>query len=135
MGSHLFSSISLSRIKRRKRAKNQKQLVKYSNEDFIYAQASYIAQIKKNPSNKFNAEYFLAILRNHRENKAKAVFSAVYLSGMATHYDNQNKRLHETEIAEELVNAMIKIPDLPSPRHQMLKLDAIAWWLLEYSTQ
>lgn len=115
--------------------KIKKQLVKYTNEDLAYAQASYLAQIKKHPGKKFNAEYFLAILRNHREKKAKAVFSAAYRAGMATHYDNQNKNPNEAEIAATLVDEMVKIPDLPSPSHQMLNLDAIAWWLIEYSTQ
>ena len=41
--------------------------------------------------------------------------------------------LGEDDAAQGILNELIQLADLPSPAHQMLRLDALAWWLVRYS--
>jgi transposase InsO family protein len=113
--------------------KIQRELGKYPAKDIIAAQASYIAQIAKHPENRYGPEYFLAILRHHRETIAKGVFNETYRAGLDLWRElAPPSRKTVPETAAAVLSEMIAAEGEPTPAHQMLRLDALAWHLARY---
>ena len=114
--------------------KIKRQLIKYTVLDVVAAEARYLAQIAKHPVKNYGAEYFLAILRHKRESIAKTVFNEVYCAGLVAALGNPAfiTGIGEDDAAEGVLRELVELADLPSPAHQMLRLDALAWWLVRY---
>ena len=80
--------------------------------------------------NQYGSEYFLAILRNKREEKAKRTYNEVFRSGVQSSiklFDEEIKSLDE--YASIVTQELQKIQDEISPSHRMLGLDALGWGL------
>jgi transposase InsO family protein len=114
--------------------KIKRQLIKYTLLDIVAAQASFRAQIAKHPLNKYGPEYFLAILRHKREAVAKTVYNEAYCAGLIAALGNPAlvTGIGADDAADGIVRELIELAELPSPAHQMLRLDALAWWLVRY---
>jgi transposase InsO family protein len=109
-------------------------LVKYPLHDVISAQGKYLAKIKKHPTNTFSVEYFMAILRNTREEQAKQVFNEAYRAGLEAikEYESENY-LPFDRLTEEILDVIIEITEMKSPSRRMVEIEALAWWMTQYS--
>jgi hypothetical protein len=99
--------------------------------DILAAQASYIAQIVKHPDREYGPEYFLAILRHKRETKAKEIYNQTYRAGVELAELIFSR--HQSDLqsyVDDVLDLLIEIQDEPTPAHQMLRLDAMCWWLV-----
>lgn len=116
--------------------KLKNEIGKYSAMDLIAAQAAYLGQIAKHPDNTYRSEYFLAIVRYKREQIAKSTYNEAYRAGIEILSEwNLDAGLDEDEIAEKLVLEFDSLKNQPTPSHQLLKLDAIAWWLVSHGAR
>ena len=115
-------------------AKIMRQLVKYPFNDLLSAQIKYLAQIRKHPTNTYRAEYFMAILRNTREEEAKQAYIEAFRSGLETMHElvPPNQRPLE-ELTADILDFIVETIEEPSPNRRMSELDAFGWWLVQYS--
>jgi len=117
--------------------KLMKQLGKFPSCDLLSAQSKYLARFAKYPDGNYRSEYFMAIVRNHREEIAKRTFNEAWRAGV--------KRKNELmpppapippkERAKDILAVFIDMLDLQTPSEWMLELDALSWWLVHYSRQ
>lgn len=116
--------------------KIQKILSKHTVKDIIAAQAAYLAQISKHPDNAYGSEYFFAILRHKRETKVKRTYNEAFRAGVKVANDlfpSEDKT--ESDCADFIIEELIKIQAETTPSLRMLKLDAIAWWMVGYGSK
>ncbi len=115
--------------------KIKRELSKYPPLDIIAANARFLAQTAKYPENQYGAEYFLAILRHKRESIAKTIYSETYRAGIMGlgNFSELSLCKNEEICADRFVSEMIALSDLPSPSHQLMHLDAMAWSLSSYA--
>jgi hypothetical protein len=111
------------------------ELGKYPLNDILAAQASYIAQIVRCPDHRYGPEYFLAILRHKRETKAKEIYNETYRAGVELAGQILSRHLSDPQsYADGVLDLLIEIQDEPTPAHQMLRLDAMCWWLVGFGS-
>lgn len=111
------------------------ELGKYPISDVIAAQAAYLAQITKHPDRRYGPEYFLAILRHKREEKAKGIYNETYRAGsqLALKLMPANGQ-DAAATAAGIVDILLEIQEEPTPAHRMLRLEALCWWLVGQGT-
>jgi hypothetical protein len=107
----------------------------YTVNDIIAAQASFLAQIAKYPDRRFGPEYFLAILRNKREEKAKRCYNEAYRASLQLSAIVLSAVCGPAELPQKLVNEVADIAVEISPSLQFLRLDSLTWWLAGFSAQ
>ena len=117
-------------------AKMKNRLGKYPVNAIITAQASYLAQIAKYPDRFYGPEYFMAILRNKQETTAKQTYNEAYRAGVERCQillpaDPKSLR----EYAHAIVDELLEIMEETTPTQQMLRLEALSWWLVNFSTK
>ena len=113
--------------------KIKRQLVRYPALDIVAAVARYLAQIERHPGERYGVEYFLAILRHKRESKAKDVYSEEYRAGLASFFALQRQPVADPQpLAEQIIEELVSTSKLVSPTERLLRLDALAWWLIDY---
>jgi hypothetical protein len=111
------------------------ELGKYPWNDILAAQASYIAQIVRCPDRRYGPEYFLAILRHKRETKAKEIYNETYRAGVELAGQILSRHLSDPQsYANSVLDLLIEIQDELTPAHQMLRLDAMCWWLVGFGS-
>jgi len=114
--------------------KIKREIAKYPVSDLIAAIARYLAQKEKHPENYYGPEYFLAILRHKRESIAKSTYNEQYRSGILMKGLLLPNDLPCTEkTADKILDELLCLNDEPSPSHVCLKLDALCFWLANYS--
>ena len=116
--------------------KLMKQLGKYPAADLLSAQSKYLAQIIRHPDQTYRSEYFMAIVRNNREEIAKRTFNEAWRAGV--------ERMHALfpppvpipakDRAKDILEVLTELLHSPSPSEWMMELDALAWWFVQYST-
>jgi transposase InsO family protein len=116
--------------------KIKKEIFRYSQNEIVAAEASYLAQISKHPENKYGPEYFLAILRYKREAIAKRTYNEAFRAGI----EKANILLsdkYETpeETAENIIAEFLELQNEKSPLRRILRLDALSLWMVGYSTK
>ena len=124
-----FSNESLDKFKR--------TIKKYSDIDLIAATASFLGQKSKHPDEQFGPEYFLAILRNKREQRAKETYNESFRAGMdmvttlpaSFQGPDASKKNMEKSICESIAKAL----EMPSEAQKLCYLEAMAWWMVEFS--
>lgn len=117
--------------------KLMKQLGKYPSGDILFAQTQYLAQVCKYPDKTYRSEYFMAILRHKREEEAKRVFNEAWRAGAARMRELMPppKPIPPKERAKDILEIFVDILDMATPAEWMVELDALAWWLIQYSRQ
>lgn len=111
--------------------KMKAELGKYPVSDLLAAQAAYVAQIVKHPDRRYGPEYFLAILRHKREEKAKGIYNETYRAGVEIcNAILPQQPLSVVTMAPKIVNMLVEIQDELTPAHRMLRLDALCWWMV-----
>jgi transposase InsO family protein len=115
--------------------KFKKQLKSYPYEDILAAVAAYKAQRDKYPLNNYKAGYFMAILRNKREESAKRVYSEAFRSGVEIILTSPPKYLNPEESALKFVEILKECFDISTPSVRMLHMETLCWWMVDYSTR
>lgn len=117
--------------------KLMKQLGKYPSSDILFAQTQYLVQVMKYPDRTYRSEYFMAILRHKREEEAKRVFNEAWRAGAARMRELMPppKPIPPKERAKDILEVFVEILDMATPAEWMVELDALAWWLIQYSRQ
>jgi transposase InsO family protein len=124
-----LSNASIEKIK--------KDLLKYSMFEIIAASASFIGQAKKHPENNYGPGYFMAILRNKREEAAKRAYNETFRAGVEiwNSFSLPKTSLPTSEIIECLHDYIIETFNLPTPAEKLLCLESLSWWMVEYSSR
>lgn len=131
-----FARLHFGRLEEASINKIKGELGKYPVGDVIAAQAAYLAQIAKHPDRRYGPEYFLAILRNKREEKAKGIYSETYRAGVELAMTLLPRPgLDAVTTAARVVDILLEIQEEPTPAHRMLHLEALCWWLVGSGTQ
>lgn len=113
--------------------KLKNEIAKYTTMDLIAAQAAYLAQIEKHPDNTYRSEYFLAIVRYKREQIAKFTYNEAFRAGVELMDTIDFEEEFDADVlAAKLVSEIDSLKGQPSQSHQLLRLEAIAWWLVRY---
>ena len=115
--------------------KMKKELEKYPVPNIISACASFMCQVTKHPDNKYGPEYFMAILRNKREEDAKRVYNEVFRAGVDLCNNLTPPPLSETpeKTVEKVHDILKEVFEKPTPSEQLLHLESMAWWMVSYS--
>jgi len=112
--------------------KIKRQLKHYTVKILIDVQAAYIAQITKHPESNFTSAYFMAILRNKQETKAKLIYNEEYRAGIEKAAIVMPSIIkNEFECAEIIFSEIIAAQDKGSPSQVLLHLEAVAWALIK----
>jgi len=112
--------------------KIKRQLKHYAAQTLIDTQAAYIAQIAKHPENTYNSAYFMAILRNKQETKAKQIYNEEYRAGIEKAVIIMPSFIkNEFECAEIIFSEIIQAQNKRSPSEVLLHLESVAWALIK----
>ena len=112
--------------------KIKRQLKYYTAKTLIDTQASYIAQIVKHPECTFTSAYFMAILRNKQETKAKQIYNEEYRAGIEKAAIIMPSLLkNEYECAQIILLEIIEAQNKGSPSQVLLHLESVAWALIK----
>jgi len=112
--------------------KIKRQLKHYTAKTLIDTQASYIAQIVKHPESTFTSAYFMAILRNKQETKAKQIYNEEYRAGIEKAAIIMPSLLkNDYECAQIILLEIIEAQNKGSPSQVLLHLESVAWALIK----
>ncbi len=103
----------------------------YSQMDIIASQAAFFSQCKKNPEKIYTIEYFMAILRNQCEERAKRAYNEVFRAGMAMKGPSIGQDFNMADIADIIVDEIENSKDLASQAERYCKIEAIAFTLVQ----
>jgi len=114
--------------------KIKRQLKHYSMLTLIDSEAAYLAKIANADGNRYTSAYFMAILRNKQETKAKLIYNEAYRAGIEkAALIMPASLLSETHCAQIFVDEIKNAQNMPSPSQVLLHLEAISWALVRYS--
>jgi hypothetical protein len=113
--------------------KIKRQLKHYSVNTLIATQAAYIAHIEKHPTSRYSSAYFMAILRNKQETKAKQIYNEQYRAGIEKSIILMPSLIkNEFECAEIILSEIIEAQNKSSPSEVLLHLESVTWALITY---
>ena len=113
--------------------KIKRQLKYYSIETLIDAQSVYIAKISNDDGGKYLSAYFMGILRNKQETKAKQIYNEQYRAGMEkASLVAPSLLLDVSECAKIFFDEIQSAQNMPSPSQILLHLEAISWAMVRY---
>jgi hypothetical protein len=114
--------------------KMKKMLLSYPITDIMGAQAAYLAQIATHPYKKYRSEYFFAILRYKREEKAKQTYSEAFRAGIDLYANlDFGGSLSEEVLSGKILELLEGLNEEPTPSHRLMKLNTLSLWLFQYS--
>ena len=112
--------------------KIKRQLKHYTAKTLIDTQAAYIAQIAKHPESTYTSAYFMAILRNKQEIKAKKIYNEEYRAGIEKAAIVMPSLIkNEFECANVIFSEIVEAQNKRSPSEILLHLESIAWALVK----
>jgi hypothetical protein len=115
--------------------KFRKELEKYTEEEIIAAHAAYRVAQAKHPERNYRSEYFLAILRNKREERLKQVYNedhrAKYKAQLAIETEHL-KSLNLKSTALKLV-AFLAAAKNQAPSHTLMSVETACWALVDFA--
>jgi hypothetical protein len=111
----------------------RKLLRQYSPEEIIAAQAAFHAQRAKRPEMNYTEDYFFAILRHKRENRAKQIHADVFRAGIKLQTQLPQATSNPMELAHSILRFLADAEDEPSPLHQRYQLQALFFFLISIS--
>ena len=96
--------------------KIKRQLKYYSMLTLIDSEAAYLAKIANHDGNRYTSAYFMAILRNKQETKAKQIYNEAYRAGIEkAAIILPSVLLNETHCAQIFIEEIKTAQNMPSP--------------------
>ncbi len=118
--------------------KMKKQLEKFPIEDIIAAQAAYMAQINTHPDKRYGSEYFFAILRYKREEKAKRTYNEAYKASIELSQillPSPISKMSLEEMSLNMLEELERCVKSTTPTQAMLGLDSVCLWMANHSRE
>jgi hypothetical protein len=111
-------------------------LKKYSADEIVAAIDRFRSAQVKHPESFFRSEYFLAILRNKRDENSKAAYNESF---RATHIPLNEMRKSEllsqtpAQLSMKITAFLAAAANQPGTGHLLMSVDSLCWALMEFS--
>jgi transposase InsO family protein len=101
-----------------------------TDEELVEAQAAYLAQCAKHPEKNYDHRYFAAIIRNKRDEIAKAAHVEAFAAGCKRQIELPKEDLSDSAMAEALSNTIADICQIKTPLRRRLFLEQFVFFII-----